>query len=471
MTTTTTTTSLRVRLGLWLFAGALALGAILLIDAWFAAVRNADRAYDSQLTAAALAIADEIRWAGDQPVAAVPAAAMRILAGDRQQRVFYAIYDAAGRRLTGNLDMDIPSAWRRAVDHESVWRDHHFDHTAWRLHGRRFDLAGWSSTQALQIWVGQTREGRRALAHRLFGPAVWRFAVLILAAGALGMVAIGAALAPLHRLRDRLRERRADDFSPLAARVPAELAELTQSLDNLLARQRDAHNVLLRFTADASHQLKTPLAGLANASEAALAERDPAAWHRALVRIHDTAGHAGRLAGQLLQLTRLSHGPGEPLDEVDLVALARRVTLAAADRHDHRDHDIGYDNRAADELIIRGEDWALSELLTNLIDNACVHTPTGTEVTVRVETLDTGAVLSVIDNGPGVAPTSLTRVLAPFERGPAVRTHGSGLGLAIVASVAERQGAELMLEHNAPHGLVVRVAFPLIDTVGARNAR
>ncbi len=454
------TTSLRARLMLWLLAGATALGTILLIEAHISATRNAQRAYDAQLTAAALTMADAIRWAGDEPVVTVPAAALRILSGTAEARVYYGVFDQAGQRLTANLDLPAEPGSDPTLP---AWRTVSHDGTRWRLHGRQLDLAGWSAHTSLTIWVGQTMGGRRALAARLFEPAVMRFVILILAAGGLGLAAIASTLAPVRRLRDRLAARRADDFSALDARVPGEIAPLAATLDSLFTRQRAARDSLLRFTADASHQLKTPLAGLANASEAALESDDPAVWHAALARIHATAQHAGRLAGQLLHMARLSHDTTPGDESIELATLAEQITREHAEQaalSDDTPHELSYINALTGPADVTGTRWALQEALRNLIDNALVHTPAGTAVTVRLSERDAVFWLCVIDDGPGLASASPQALRAAFRRGENTEQPGSGLGLAIVSSIAEAHGGSFSLDERAAGGCRACLRLP-----------
>ena len=449
------TLSLRARLMLWLLAGSTALAAILLIDAYLSARGDAERAYDAQLVAAAATLSDAIRWTGDRPVVTVPAATLRILSGATDERVYYGVFDASGRALTANLDLPVKPATRLPAR-----RDITYNGMRWRLYGQRVDLAGWSAHTTLSIWVGQTTTGRRALAATLFEPAVVRFVILILAAGGLGLVAIASALAPVRRLRERLAQRAADDFAPLDARVPGEIAPLASTLDGLFARQRAARETLLRFTADASHQLKTPLAGLANASEAALESDDPAAWRAALVRIHATAQHSGRLAGQLLQMARL--GQNERLIEttVDMAALAADVTRECVNSQDTETHDIGFVRATSGVAPVAGARWALAEALTNLIDNARVHTPPGTAITVTVTARDDRIVVDVDDDGPGLGAQTPDDLKAAFHRGAGANVPGSGLGLAIVDSIAIAHAGTLSIQNRPGGGCQARLVLP-----------
>ena len=474
------TGSLKRRLAVWLLVTVTGLGALLMIEARVSSQRAAERAYDSQLEAAALTIAEAVQWQQGEPLIEVPAAALQILATRHQERVFYAVLDADGEAVSTNLPFVIDPDWRERAAEAPLALTARLDGEAWRLYGREVDSAGWVSQEPVQVWVGHTRAGRLALADELFERTLTRFVAMVLLAGVLMALALRVALGPMRRLRRVLRRRDADDMRPLDARVPEEMRELAQTLDHLFARQRQSREALLRFTADASHQLKTPLAGLQSVSELALASEEPAEWRAALAAVHEGAGRTSRLAGQLLSLARLRHlGEAEAVAPLDIAAALRETVLDWAGREAARDHDLGLAPLPAGPVWVRAEGWAIRELLGNLIDNALRYTPPGSMITLGLEgpggleglearerAGDEGrgeVVLFVEDDGPGVPAEARERLLQPFERGGRQDTDGSGLGLSIVDSIARRLGGRLTLGAREPHGLTVRLSLPLCD--------
>nr|WP_275445731.1 MULTISPECIES: sensor histidine kinase [unclassified Halomonas] len=450
------------RLGVWLLATVGVLGAFLLVEAYTSAQRAADRAYDSQLEAAGLTIAEAIQWQDGRPIVEMPAAAFQILATDQQERVFYAILDAAGHEVTGNLNGAVKTEWQRLAQTAPVSMTVHHHDTPIRLHGRELTSAGWESLDPVQIWVGHTLSGREALAGDLFVRTLTRFLSMVLVAGLLMLLAIRTALGPVRRLRQLLRQRDADDVSPLHARVPGELYDMADTLNALLARQREGRDALLRFTADASHQLKTPLAGLQSTSELALQSEQPGVWRHALETVHDSAARTSRLAGQLLSLARLRHASEGTRDTVDLAPLLRDTVMQWAERDVAQRHDLGLAPLPEAPVFIQGEPWSLQEMIGNLIDNALRYTPPGSVITLGLERQPGSVTLSIEDDGPGVSDDLLGRLHQPFERGGRQDTQGSGLGLAIVDSIARRHDASLDV-HNAPgHGLRIDIRFPAL---------
>ena len=452
--------SLKAHLAIWLLVMVSGLGALLLMEAYGASQRAAERAFDSQLAAAALTVADAIQWEGRDPVVSIPLAALQILATAHQERVFYTVLDHDGRRISGNLDIVIPEADQAAAADAPIWRDTTQAGTRWRLHGREYDSAGWDIQDPVQIWVGHTTEGRRVLTHELFERAILRFVAMVLLAALLMLLAMRVALTPMRQLRHRLRQRQADDMRPLDMQVPEELREMVEALDTLFSRQRKSRDNLLRFTADASHQLKTPLAGLQSTSELALQSHDPDVWYQALVDVHEGAQRTSRLAGQLLSLARLRHmEEAEESQPLDLRALLRDSVLEWAQRDMAAQHDLGLAELPSEPMVVQGQAWALRELLGNLIDNALRYTPPGSEITLGLYANDEGTVLYIDDNGPGVDAEVRHRLRQPFERGGRQDTHGSGLGLAIVDNIAQRHAATLEIKERLPHGLRIEVHF------------
>jgi len=459
-------TSLKRRLTLWLVVIVAGLGTLLLIEAYTSARKAADRAMDGQLQAASLTIAESLQWPEGKPTLEMPASALQILATRWQERVFYWLQADNGHSITRNADLPITAAMQEQARRQPVYLDAVFDGQPIRLSGREVDSAGWDTQEPVQLWVGHTRRGRDLLAQELFRKSATRFAAMVLITAALVAIAMRTMLAPLRRLRKALRDRRAEDISPLTLDVPQEMHELVETLNRLFTDQRHHRDALLRFIADASHQLKTPLAGLQSTSELALTRRDPDAWYQALATVHDGAERTSRLASQMLSLTRLQHlGPGHGRQPLALDQLMREVAIDWADRQDSRGHDLGLAIEVSTPAWVEGERWALHELLNNLIDNACRYTPPGSEITLRlnIDNHDGDAerlTLAIEDNGPGVDTESLARLTQPFERGRRQDTRGSGLGLAIADSIAERHGSQLTVETCEPHGLRIALTLP-----------
>lgn len=455
--------SLKRRLATWLLATTGILGSLLLIEAYTSARHAAHRAFDSQLEAASLTIAEAVQWQDGQPLLEIPAAAFQILATDQQERVFYALIDSHGRELTGNLDGLVTPAMYRAAGEGPVWRFSEYRGIPIRLYGYQLRSPGWELVEPVQIWVGHTLGGRNALTWQLFAGTVARLAIMFIVTALLMALAIQTSLAPVHRLRQRIRERTSDDISPLQARVPEELYDLADALNTLFERQRAGREALLRFTADASHQLRTPLAGIQNTCELALQNERPQEWLQALHTIHQSSARTSRLASQLLSLARLRHADTADPEVIDLRQLLRDTVMHWAEREAARGHDLGLAPLPPAPVRVRGESWSLQEMIGNLIDNALRYTPAGTEITLALTANADTARISIRDTGPGVAPERLDHLHQPFERAGRQDTEGSGLGLAIVDSIVRRHRGSLRFHSKPGHGMGVDICLPRLQ--------
>ncbi|MDR5866975.1 sensor histidine kinase [Halomonas koreensis] len=447
--------SLYRRLLTWLLLPLLALGGLMVLQAWLDARRTADRAHDRLLEAATLAIAEQVQWQDDRLWLDLPPAALEMLATDAEERVFYALFDARGRFVTGNAALP-PAPEGPAAGDALRYADLEHRGLDLRLGVRGARLEDWRRGERFEVRVAHTREGRERLAAELLRANLAYILGMAALAAALLVLAIRAALAPLTRLRRAIRARDPRTLAPLELPLPRELAELREALNELLARMRRVRANQERFIGDASHQLRTPLAGLTARAELALRQEDPDRWREALETIHAGGTRISRLAVQLLSLTRLNNPEYHPeFARLDLNALARetvRLHWAGC----HRDGvDLGVETPATSPAI-QGLDWQLEEALGNLIDNARRYG--ARRITVRVRTEPT--ILEVEDDGPGIPAERRLLMLRPFHRG-SDDPDGSGLGLAIVDGIARTHGARLFLEDAADgRGLRIGLHFP-----------
>jgi len=445
--------SLYRRLMAWLLLPLLGLGALMLVQAYLGARDTADRAFDRLLEAASLAIAEQVKKQDDQLWLDLPPAALEMLATDAEERVFYALYNDRGEFVTGNAELPAPVS--RGDDRQALYyNDVSWNGMTLRVAARTSQLEGWSQRERFEVRVAHTREGREQLTQALFQASLGRIAAMALLAAGVVLLAVRVALAPLTRLRRAIRERDPRTLAPLAIELPRELAELRETLNELLARMRRVRANQERFIGDASHQLRTPLAGISARAELALRHNEPQAWHSALETIQEASARTTRLAVQLLALTRLNSPEAKPeLVRLALTATAREATRNALQACYRDGVDLGLEVPDT-PVVIDAIAWQLEEALANLIDNARRYG--ARRVTVRVT--DTPATLEVEDDGPGIAAEWRLLVLRPFHRGQA-SGDGSGLGLAIVDGIARAHGARLTLHEPPGGGLRVAITF------------
>lgn len=296
----------------------------------------------------------------------------------------------------------------------------------------------------IRITVAEPLDQRAAVARKIqLGLGLPILVVIPLALLAI-MLAVRANLDPLRRFRTMLQARDDRDLSPVSANdIPLELGPLAATLNTLLDRLRGVFDAERSFSANAAHELRTPLAGaIAQVQRLRSETRDPVAESRA-VEIEATLKRLTRLSERLIQLARAEGGRLRMDRSADLRAVARVVVddLGRA----------GAPGRIAlnlpDSAVMSDIDPdAFAILCRNLVENALRH---GAENPAVEVTLTADGHLVVSNDGPVVPREMLDRLTARFERANA-STDGSGLGLAIVAAIANRIGSALILESPRP---------------------
>ncbi|WP_377272623.1 sensor histidine kinase [Peterkaempfera sp. SMS 1(5)a] len=306
------------------------------------------------------------------------------------------------------------------------------------------------------------------------------FCVALVAAGSAGAVWVRLSLRPLRRVADtaqRVSElplasgrvalsERAPDADPRTevGRVGAALNRMLGHVEDSLGQRHAVEERLRAFAADASHELRTPVATVRGHAELALRHPGPvpADISHALERIQSESQRMGAIVEDLLLLARLDAGRPLARDQVDLTLLA--VDCAADARA------AGPGRRWRLELpeepvTVVGDEHRLRQVVGNLLANARAHTPEGTTVTLRIDPPalpDGTVVLTAADDGPGLPPGLGDAVFDRFVRGDRARsrtTGSTGLGLAIVRAVVTAHGGSVAVE-SRPGRTAFRVLLP-----------
>jgi two-component system sensor histidine kinase QseC len=252
-------------------------------------------------------------------------------------------------------------------------------------------------------------------------------------------------------------------MSPLPdSGIPAEIRPLTRAINELLQQLRNTFERERRFTADAAHELRTPLASIKTQAQVAQRATDEEQRQQALKQINAGVDRATRLVEQLLTLARLD--PANAVVEfkpVNLCQLLAAVIADIAPAAHAKEIDIGMTE--CQLSTISGNEAALAILMRNLLDNAIRYTPAGGTVDAALMMEPQRLIFTITDSGPGVPEAERSRVLERFYRGEMEdKVPGCGLGLSIVKRVVELHGATLMLDQPASGvGLRVTVAFPI----------
>lgn len=325
-------------------------------------------------------------------------------------------------------------------------------------------------------WVALTQDERQVQALEGFERAVNAAALdslrrgSLVAVGGMALASFGAgwllsgwALQPVGRISAFARHISATDLSRrIAMRGPDdELKELADTFDGMLDRLQEAFESQRRFVHEASHELRNPLSVVQANLELALEgpDQDRDDLLRSVAVAHRATGRVAQLVDDLLVSAR-ADAPGAERTVVDLSALAAEAAADFAAPAQARQLRVEAD--AEPGVVVTGDEPALRRALANLLANAVRLAPPGTTVTVSVGVEGRWAVLSVADEGPGIAAEHQGRIFERFWRGPEHGNGaGSGLGLTLVRQIAQRHGGEVEVDSEVGRGSVFTVRLPL----------
>jgi len=313
----------------------------------------------------------------------------------------------------------------------------------------------------ITIDVGERYEVRNELVYDILGTTLWPIVLALPLLAVLIWSGVNTGLRPLRRMVGEIGLRTPTALEPIAMRdVPEEIQPLAQALNGLMGRVGAALESERRFTANAAHELRTPLAALR--AQVQVAQRAAADQERqnALEQLVRGVDRATRLVEQMLELARLDpESAARNYEQVRLADVVSEVVAALANRAIERHIDLGVTE--SDHAMVAGDHALLGVLVRNLVDNAIHHSQEGARVDVAIDSSPEAVTLCVTDSGPGIPPAERSRVLERFYRMADTRVSGSGLGLSIVQRIADLHGATLALEDAPqPPGLRVRVRFP-----------
>ena len=312
---------------------------------------------------------------------------------------------------------------------------------------------------------------------RLVGIEAVVFGVALLAVGLVGAGFIRIALRPLDRIAATAKviaelplasgtvtlDERAPAERPDSevGRVAAAFNHMIEQVEAALTQRQEIEDRLRHFVADASHELRTPVAVVRSHAEYAL-RVDGALTpevRRSLDRISAEADRMGRLVDDLLLLARLDSGRPLARENVDLTRVLLDSVSDARIADPHHRWRLELPN---EPVSVEGDDHALRQVISNLLANARTHTPAGTHVLTSLRLESDAVEVAVADDGPGVAPEIAGRIFERFVRADDERSttsSSSGLGLSIVAAIVEAHDGQVALDTTTT-GSAFRVRLP-----------
>jgi two-component system sensor histidine kinase QseC len=343
------------------------------------------------------------------------------------------------------------------TDFTEGYRDENFEGFRWRV------LSRLDEPTRRWLLVAERIDIRTELADKIIVMAVAPIVISMPIIAAIVWLVVGNGLSLIKRLAAELREKRADDLSLLrTSNPPVELAPVVDAINGLLRRLNESVLRERRFSADAAHELRTPLSAIKvhlHNLRAELPEQVDA-----LDLLDRDLSRLSHLIEQMMLLYRLTPEHYQAnMAIVDLHGLAQSVIGNLYEEIEEKQQTISLHG---DPMSITGDAASLEILMSNLILNASKYSPEGATISVSVDQAEFGIRFAVTDTGPGVPLTEIKRVFDRFYRVGGDRhtsaEDGCGLGLAIVKHIADLHNAKLHVENNVDGpGLTVDVTFPV----------
>ncbi|WP_120495193.1 sensor histidine kinase [Kiloniella sp. EL199] len=453
--------SLRRRLLLWLLGALAIISALMLLEVRSSASKAANEAYDRVLLGSALAIAERVVVVGEQLEVDVPYVALEMLTSAAQDRVFYQVVGPGNSFITGYDDLPVVDDKDIPKNGAPLFFDADYRGDAIRVGVISRHISGGRLSARFTVMVAETVEGRNNLINEMMTAAIVRQLVLILVAGIVLWIGIGWGLKPLVRLEAALNRRTSSDLRPIEHEVPQEVRHLIDAINDLMKRLGASIEAMQRFTSNAAHQLRTPLAAIQTQAELAQDEKEPVKIAKRLEHLNRSTKQTSRLINQLLSLAR-THQEDENFhfEAVDLKVLSEEVTRAYVPKAVSQQIDLGFEQQGEIGSVV-GNEELIKEALKNLIENALHYCSGNSTVTVRLKQMSEDVVIEVEDNGPGVPKEERDKIFERFYRSETRDDEGCGLGLPIVREIMERHNGSIEYQNVGQGvGACFKLRFP-----------
>lgn len=346
------------------------------------------------------------------------------------RRVAFQVWLGDRLRLHSVNAPDSPLSGKREGLSDSVVDGEH-----WRV------FSAWNERRQVLVQVGERIEVRDHMARAVAGGLLKPLLVALPLVALFIWLAVRHGVRPLVHVAAEVERRSPEHLVQLPIHdLPSEVLPLVGRLNALFERVALSFEQERRFTADAAHELRTPLAGLRAQTQVALGATEDASRRHALNNVLQGCDRMTHLVEQLLLLARVDAASPEDFVDLDFAELVREVVGQLVPQAINKAIDIELVAETA--LALRGNSAWLSILIRNLVDNAICYTPENGRIHIEIASVDAALILLVEDDGPGVAKEELSRLGQRFWRSQAAApqssaTGGSGLGLSIVRRIVE----------------------------------
>ncbi|WP_273834997.1 sensor histidine kinase [Serratia marcescens] len=449
----------------------LALGGISIYTHYFSAMSAATLAYDRTLLASARTVAERLVVREGKLAVDVPYVVLDSFERNMNDQLYYEVISPQGKSISGYDDLpSLPPHIPRSTLYPALVHFYDAEYLGRPIRvAALFQPVNESGVSGMAtILVAETLESRRYLARQMMIAALLSQGTVVVLTLILAFALLKRVLKPMRKLSGIMLRRDPGELTPLPRVLPwSEMQPLLVAFNRYIERLRLMVARQERFSADASHQLRTPLAVLKTQVGVALASDRPQQWRESLQAMSATLDNTVALTDRLLYLSRLKaseHQAERKLQPVNLAQVLRDACFSRLPQARSKQIDLGFEGEAACQVA--GEPLLLAELCANLLDNALKYTPRQGVVTARLtQEKETGeGVLEIEDSGPGIALQDKALALQPFHRLDNVGDQpGAGLGLALVKDItAYHCTRPELLSSAALGGLLVRVRFTLL---------
>ena len=436
-----------------------AIGVFGTVAAYWLGSSYATLAYDQALSDDLLTLADQVREERGRVQVDLPEAALKWLLADEGDFVLYRITDLRDMTVIAARGDLGPVAEEPAAIGQVVYRDISSGGRRVRVSKVRHLVD--PSDIPILVEIGETTGKRDRVANRILAGTILFMAAMIVAAVVLVWRGVRTSLAPLALLEAEVTRRSGTDLASLDPRhAPTEVRGLIEAINRLMGRISSVVESQNHFIANAAHQLRTPLAGLTLQAQRARKANSPETLDACLADVESSAARAGHLVEQMLVLAKAE--AADPIvqeQRVDLGTVSRQVIERFLPFADKRNVDLGYEDDGKGVCVL-GNEMLFVEMIANLVDNALRYGREGGRTTVQTQNEGDAVLISVIDDGPGIADSDREQAFTRFYRSDSSGGAGAGLGLAIVREIVERYRGSLNLRSKPGEGCRFDLRFP-----------
>jgi two-component system sensor histidine kinase TctE len=443
--------SLKNQLRLWLLLTMLLVLGVSAALSYSRALHYATQAYDQALLRTVLALADEVIIdANNEVKIEIPEVASHLLSYNEGDRIYIRISAPNGKLVFGEANLPPPA--QAPAGNQQVYYNSHYKNEAIRAVTFGLPESNAPNAQNILITMAETTGKRDAMVAEMVEEMLLPQVLMMILAAIVIELGIHFALKPMQDLRESLHQRSHRDLSPLdTSASPLELQPLLQAMNALLSRVKAGIQQQQQFIADASHQLRTPIAGLQTQAELALRSHPPAEVQEPLNYMLRSTTRLSHLIQRLLSLARTDAASSQLVFKpVSLTSIiydeCARWVGPASDKQIELEVLI-----ETQQYQVLGDALMLSEMLNNLLENAIQYTPEQGLLRIRLWQEGKHLLLQVADSGVGIPTDQTALIFERFHRLDPNQGNGCGLGLAIVAEIAEHHNASISVGQGLQH--------------------